>query len=52
MMGRLQILRRHLEHNVPLNLVATEAGIPLRTIARWLSRYRANGPASLYRKSR
>src|SRR5258708_11464937 len=37
---RYRKLRPHLEQAVPLTRVAAEAGLPLRTAQRWVSRYR------------
>ena len=46
---RLAVLRPHIEDGVPLTRTAAEAGIPLRTAQRWLTRYREDGPAGLAR---
>ncbi len=42
----------HLEQNVPLTRVAREAGLPLRTMQRWVSRYQRFGLAGLTRAGR
>ena len=49
---RMAVLRRHLHDAVPLGVAATDAGISLRTARRWLTRYRADGPAGLARPTR
>jgi putative transposase len=49
---RYRKLRPHLEHAVPLKRVAAEAGLPLRTAQRWVSRYRQFGLAGLSRAAR
>ena len=51
-MERWQVLRPHLEEAVPLATAAQEAGVPLRTAQRWLTRYRADGLAGLARQPR
>lgn len=45
-------LRPHLEQDVPLARVAAQAGMPLRTAQRWVSRYRRFGLAGLSRAAR
>jgi len=45
-------LRPHLEQGVPLACVAKEAGLPLRTIQRWVSRYQRLGLVGLVRGGR
>jgi putative transposase len=45
-------LRSHLEQDVTLTRVAAEAGVPLRTAQRWVSRYRRFGLAGLSRTER
>ena len=49
---RYRKLRPHLEQDVPLTRVAAEAGLPLRTAQRWVSRYRRFGLAGLSRAAR
>ena len=49
---RYRKLRPHLEQDVPLTRVAAEAGLPLRTAQRWVSRYRRFGLAGLSRAVR
>lgn len=49
---RLAVLRRHLDGDVPLTQAAADAGVPLRTVRRWLARYRTNGPSGLARRQR
>jgi putative transposase len=51
-MGCYRQLRPHLEHDVPLTRVAKEAGLPLRTLQRWVSRYQRFGLAGLSRAGR
>jgi putative transposase len=49
-MARFQVLKAHLHDSVPLARVAAAAGVPLRTVQRWLARYRAAGLAGLARR--
>jgi len=49
---RMAVLRRHLHDAVPLDEAATDAGVSLRTASRWLTRYRADGPAGLAHPTR
>lgn len=49
---RMAALRPYLVDAVPLARVAAEAGIPIRTVRRWIARYRADGPAGLARPRR
>ncbi|UKA62757.1 Mu transposase C-terminal domain-containing protein [Arthrobacter sp. FW306-04-A] len=50
---RVVLLRRHLDEGVPLTRLAAEAGVPVRTLRRWRSRYRDGGTvASLQRTPR
>ncbi|WP_394648009.1 helix-turn-helix domain-containing protein [uncultured Sphingomonas sp.] len=49
---RMAVLRPHLIDGVPLARVAADAGIPIRTVRRWIARYRADGPAGLARPPR
>ena len=51
-MARFAVLRPHLEESVSLTRAAGEAGIPIRTVERWLARYRQGGLASLVRSPR
>ncbi len=51
-MTRFAVLQPHLEEGVPLTRAAGEAGIPVRTVERWLARYRQGGLASLARPTR
>jgi putative transposase len=48
-MRRWVVLRSHLQDGVALAETAREAGLPLRTVQRWLARYRAAGWAGLAR---
>ena len=51
-MGRLAVLRPHLHAGVPVPEAARDAGVPLRSVQRWLARYRATGVAGLVRAPR
>src|SRR5437763_2044956 len=46
-LARYRILQPCVEHAVPLTLVAHQQGVPLRTVERWLARYRRDGLAGL-----
>lgn len=45
--GRWQILRLHVEDQVPLAALARDCGIGLRSLERWHARYRTSGYAGL-----
>src|SRR5436305_11662025 len=49
---RFQTVRPFLEEGIPLARVARERGIILRTLQRWVVRYRHEGLAGLARKER
>ncbi len=49
---RLHILKPFLEDGVPLPRISEESGIPLRTLRRWVSRYRSGHLAGLARQPR
>lgn len=51
-MVRFGFLRPFIEDGIPLPACATAASIPLRTIQRWLARYRSDGLAGLVRRTR
>jgi putative transposase len=51
-MRRFAVLQPHLEGEVPLARAAYDAGVPLRTAQRWLTRYRELGLAGLARAIR
>lgn len=51
-MTRFVVLRPHLEEGVPLTRAAAAAGVPLRTVQRWLARYRRDGAIGLARPVR
>jgi putative transposase len=51
-MERFDVLRPHLEDDVPLARAARHAGIPVRTAERWLARYRQAGLVGLIRSTR
>ncbi len=46
------MLRPHLQDGVALTQVSVDAGVPIRTLRRWLAAYRAGGPAGLLRAPR
>ncbi len=46
-MRRWVVLRAHLEDGVPLRRAAQGAGVPARTVQRWLAGYRTQGLAGL-----
>lgn len=41
--GRWQILRLHVEDQIPLAALARDTGVGLRTLERWHARYRTEG---------
>jgi putative transposase len=49
---RFQLLRPFLEEDVPLTQIAQKEGLNLRTLQRWVTRYRLYGLGGLLRKSR
>jgi len=51
-MERFAVLRPHLEEDVPLAQAARHAGVAVRTVERWLCRYRQMGLAGLARSVR
>ena len=51
-MGRFAVLRPHINDGVPWPEAARDAGVPLRSVKRWLARYRAAGLAGLVRAKR
>lgn len=50
--ARFIVLKPHLDDGVPLVRVAADAGVPVRTLRRWLSRYRSMGLSGLVRPLR
>ena len=50
--ARFTLLKSHLEDGVPLVRVAADAGVPIRTLRRWLSRYRSMELSGLVRSLR
>ena len=50
--GRWQILRSHVEDQVPLAALARHHGLGVRTLERWHARYRAGGLQALGRLPR
>jgi putative transposase len=51
-MARFAVLRPHLDEGVLLSEAARDAGVPLRSVQRWLARYRAAGLVGLVRAPR
>ena len=51
-MARFAVLRSHLNEGIPVSEVARTAGVPLRSVQRWLARYRAAGLVGLARAQR
>src|SRR5262249_2051195 len=51
-MARFAVLRSHLHEGIPVSEVARTAGVPLRSVQRWLARYRAAGLGGLARAPR
>ena len=51
-MARCAVLRPHLHEGIPLAEAARDAGVPLRSLQRWLARYRATGLVGLVRAQR
>jgi putative transposase len=49
---RFAVLRLHLHEGVPLAEAARDAGVPLRSAQRWLTRYRSTGLVGLIRARR
>ncbi len=51
-MDRFRVLQPHIEGGVPLAELARASTVPLRTLQRWLARYRAEGLTGLARRPR
>ncbi len=51
-MTRFAVLRPYLEGDAPLARTARDADVPIRTVERWLTRYRRDGLAGLTRRVR
>ena len=51
-MARYAVLRPHIDEGIPLSEAARDAGVPLRSVQRWLARYRASGLVGLARMKR
>ena len=51
-MARFAVLRSHIEEGIPLSEIAHDADVPLRSVQRWLARYRAAGLVGLARAQR
>ena len=50
--ARCAVLRPHLHEDIPLSAAARDAGVPLRSVQRWLARYRVAGLVGLVRIKR
>lgn len=50
--ARFGLLRPHLEDGVPLAMIVREQELTLRTLERWVARYRSKGRAGLARRKR
>jgi putative transposase len=50
--ARFEILRPFFHDHIPLAQIARQQQLPLRTLTRWVQRYRAEGLAGLVRKRR
>ena len=50
-LGRAEMVRRMVEERRPVHEVAAGFGINQRTVRKWLSRWRAEGPAGLQNRS-
>ena len=50
--ARFEILRPFFHDHVPLTQIARQRQLPLRTLTRWVQRYRAAGLVGLVRKRR
>jgi putative transposase len=51
-MVRFAVLQPHLNDGISLSEAACDAGVPLRSVQRWLARYRAAGVVGLVRAKR
>lgn len=51
-LSRFHLIRPFLEDGVPLAHIAREQKLPLRTLGRWVRRYRTQGLAGLVRRAR
>jgi putative transposase len=51
-MARCAVLRPHRHEGIPLAAVARAAGVPVRSVQRWLARSRAAGLVGLARAQR
>ena len=51
-MARFAVLQPHLNEGVLVAEAARHAGVPLRSVQRWLARYRAAGLVGLVRATR
>ena len=49
---QFHLLRPFLQEGVPLTHIATASGVSLRTLRRWVDRYRVQGLSGLMRKAR
>src|SRR6266700_1331761 len=51
-LSHFQVIRPFLEDGIPLTRIATQHQLQLRTLRRWVYRYRTHGLAGLIRQSR
>src|SRR5436190_22891558 len=49
---RYKLIRESLEEGVPQTVIARESGVPLKTVQRWIRRYREDGLRGLARLGR
>jgi len=49
--SRAELVRRVLEEGQPPNVVAAAFGVCLKTVSKWIARYRAEGPNGLHDRS-
>ena len=49
---RYKLIRESLEEGVPQTVIARESGVPLKTVQRWIRRYRQDGLRGLARLER
>jgi putative transposase len=51
-LSRFRLLEPHFENDRPLRVIATETGVPYRTLQRWVAQYRKFGLVALARRMR
>ena len=49
-LSRFRLLEPHFENDRPLRVIATETGVPYRTLQRWVAQYRKFGLVALARR--